>query len=145
MDDLKTFVDAVRSGEVVQLVAGPQRRALIDDLQGTMALIEGYAEHVMDAVGEQVLPDLEGLRRGLERRRRERSGLFRLFEKVIGLDLKLRQYEQGKQFCDAVVAEAGIAGLNLAWERPENLPVLHELDQPRAWLERVSAGTNARS
>ena len=47
---------------------------LLDELQATMALIEGYAEHVMDAVGEQVLPDLQDLRAGLERRRRERTG-----------------------------------------------------------------------
>jgi coenzyme F420 biosynthesis associated uncharacterized protein len=145
MDDLKAFVEAVRAGEVVQLVAGPQRRVLLDELQGTMALIEGYAEHVMDAVGERVLPDLPELRKGLERRRRERSGMLRLFEKLIGLDLKLRQYEQGKAFCDAVVARAGIAGLNLAWVAPANLPTLAELDAPDAWYDRVSAGANARS
>jgi coenzyme F420 biosynthesis associated uncharacterized protein len=138
MDDLKAFVDAVRAGEVVQLVAGPQRRVLLDELQGTMALIEGYAEHVMDAVGERVLPELPELRKGLERRRRERSGMLRLFEKLIGLDLKLRQYEQGKAFCDAVVARAGIEGLNKAWVAPANLPTLDELDAPEAWLARVS-------
>jgi uncharacterized protein (DUF2342 family) len=92
-----------------------------------------------------VLPDLEGLRKGLERRRREHGGLFRLFSKLIGLDMKMRQYEQGKKFCDAVVAEAGITGLNLAWERPENLPTLAELDDPNGWFGRVSAGANARS
>jgi coenzyme F420 biosynthesis associated uncharacterized protein len=138
-DDLRALVDAVRRGEVVQLVAGKERREQLDELQGTMALIEGYAEHVMDAVGEQVLPDLPGLREGLERRRRERTGLFRLLEKLIGMDLKLRQYEQGKAFCDAVVAEVGIAGLNKAWDRPENLPSLAELNHPNGWIARVAA------
>ena len=36
--------------------------------------------------------------------------------------MKLRQYEQGKRFCDAVAAEAGIEGLNRVWESPEALP-----------------------
>jgi coenzyme F420 biosynthesis associated uncharacterized protein len=143
--DLRALIEAVRQGELIKLVAGPQRSALLDELQATMALIEGYAEHVMDAVGEQELPDLDALRAGLERRRRERSGLFRLFEKLIGLDLKMRQYEQGKAFCDAVVAEAGIAGLNRAWESPANLPTLAELDDPSGWLARVSRESNARS
>ena len=138
-DDLEALVDAVRRGELIKLVAGPQRSALLDELQATMALIEGYAEHVMDAVGEQVLPDLEQLRSASSGAARERSGLFRLFEKLIGLDLKLRQYEQGKTFCDAVVAEAGIAGLNLAWETPANLPTLAEFDDPSGWLGRVCA------
>jgi coenzyme F420 biosynthesis associated uncharacterized protein len=137
--DLKTLVEAVRRGELINLVAGPQRRVLLDELQATMALIEGYAEHVMDAVGEQVLPGLEDLRAGLERRRRERTGMFRLLEKLIGLDLKLRQYEQGKRFCDAVVARGGIAALNRAWDGPASLPTLAELDDPDAWVARVAA------
>ena len=139
LDDLRSLVEAVRRGELVTFVAGPQRRGLLDELQGTMALLEGYAEHVMDAVGERLLPDLPHLRENLERRRRDRSGLLRIFERLIGLDLKLRQYEQGKAFCDAVVAEGGIEALNRAWERPEALPGLAELDDPSSWLRRVSA------
>ncbi len=138
--DLRALVESVRRGELISLVAGPQRRPLLDEMQATMALIEGYAEHVMDAVGEQLLPDLERLRVGLERRRRERTGFLRLLEKLIGLELKLRQYEQGKRFCDAVVSEGGIAGLNRAWESPETLPTLAELDDPGGWLARVSNG-----
>ncbi len=140
--DLRALVESVRRGELIALVAGPQRRPLLDELQATMALIEGYAEHVMDAVGEQLLPDLAKLRVGLERRRRDRTGFLRLLEKLIGLDLKLRQYEQGKRFCDAVVAEGGIAALNRAWDGPGSLPTLAELDDPNGWLGRV---TNGRS
>jgi putative hydrolase len=110
-----------------------------------MALLEGYAEHVMDAVGEEVLPDLPALRRGLERRRRERSGMLRLLEKLIGLDLKLRQYEQGKTFCDGVVARGGIGALNRAWDSPATLPTLAELDDPAGWLGRVTARPNGCS
>lgn len=139
LDDLRELADAVRSGDLINLVAGPERRALLDELQATMALLEGYAEHVMDAVGETLLPDLPKLRTGLERRRRERSGLLRVLERLMGLELKLRQYEQGKAFCDAVVAEGGIDALNRAWESPAALPTLAELDDHRAWLGRVSA------
>jgi coenzyme F420 biosynthesis associated uncharacterized protein len=141
-EDLRSMIEAVRRGELITLVAGPQRRALLDELQATMALIEGYAEHVMDAVGEEVLPDLVQLRSSLERRRRERSGMLRLVEKLIGLDLKLRQYEQGKAFCDAVVARGGIAALNKAWEGPAALPTLAELDDPSGWLGRVGFASN---
>jgi coenzyme F420 biosynthesis associated uncharacterized protein len=136
-DELRALVDAVRRGELIQFVAGPERAVLLDELQATMALIEGYAEHVMDAVGATLLPDLDRLRSGLERRRRERSGLLRLLEKLIGLELKLRQYEQGKRFCDAVVAEGGIEALNRAWASPEALPTQAELDDPQAWLARA--------
>ena len=60
--------------------------------------------------GPSVIDDLPRLRAALERRRADRTGLLRLFEKLIGMDMKLRQYEQGKRFCDGVVERAGIAG-----------------------------------
>ena len=75
----------------------------MDGVQAFMAVLEGYAEHVMDAVGADVIDDLPRLRAALERRRADRTGLLRLFEKLIGMDMKLRQYEQGKRFCDGVV------------------------------------------
>ena len=139
MDDLRGLAEAVRAGDLINLVAGPERRVLLDELQATMALLEGYAEHVMDAVGETLLPDLPKLRDGLERRRREKSGLLRVLDRILGMELKLRQYEQGKTFCDAVVAEGGITALNRAWESPASLPTLAEIEDPAAWLQRVSA------
>lgn len=138
LDDIRGLVASVRRDGLVTIMAGPERRALLDELQATMALLEGYAEHVMDATGEALLPDLGRLRKGLEKRRKERSGMLRVFERLIGLELKLRQYEQGKAFCDAVVAEGGIEALNRAWDGPEALPTLADLDDPSGWLRRVS-------
>jgi uncharacterized protein (DUF2342 family) len=91
----------------------------------------------MDAVGADVLDDLPALRSALQRRRRDRSGLLKLLERLIGMDLKLRQYELGKRFCDAVVARGGIDALNRAWGSPEAMPTLAELEDPVAWLERT--------
>ena len=53
--------------------------------------------------------------------------------------MKLRQYELGKRFCDAVVSAAGIDALNRVWKSPEALPSLAELDDPAAWLTRTRA------
>ena len=74
----------------------------------------------------------------MHRRRRERSGFLRILEKLIGLELKMRQYEQGKAFCDAVVARGGITALNRAWAGPETLPTFAELDDPLGWLARTA-------
>jgi coenzyme F420 biosynthesis associated uncharacterized protein len=137
LDDLRGLVDAVREGGIAAVVLGTERRELVDRLQAFMALLEGYAEHVMDAVGAGVIDDLPRLRAALERRRADRTGLLRLFEKLIGMDMKLRQYEQGKRFCDGVVERAGIAGLNRVWEGPERMPTPAELDDPAGWLARI--------
>ncbi len=136
-DDARALVEAVKRGELIQWVAGPERAGLLDEVQSLMALLEGYAEHVMDAVGAPILPELEELRGKMDRRRRERSGLLRLLEKVIGLDMKMRQYEEGKRFCDAVVERGGIGALNRAWASPASLPTAAELRDPASWLART--------
>jgi coenzyme F420 biosynthesis associated uncharacterized protein len=146
LGDLRGLLDKVREDGLVALGLSPERRALLERAQAFMALLEGYAEHVMDAVGAELLPDLPGLRAAMERRRGEKSGFLRLLEKLIGMDLKLRQYVQGKAFCDAVVSLGGIEALNRAWSGPEALPELSELDDALRWLartERLGLGPRA--
>lgn len=135
--DLRRIVDAVRSGDLVSLVASEQERATLERMQATMAVIEGHAEHVMDAVGAPLLPSLPRLRAALDARRRSASAPARLLQRLLGLEMKLKQYEQGKRFCDAVVTEAGVSALNRVWSAPEMLPSSAELDAPRAWLRRT--------
>jgi coenzyme F420 biosynthesis associated uncharacterized protein len=137
MQDLRGLWESVREGGLVTAVAGEQRKAIIDRLQAVMAMIEGHAEHVMDAAGAGVLPSLPKLREALEKRRREKPPLVKLLERLLGLDLKLRQYLIGQRFCDAVVRDWGIEGLNRAWSGPENLPTLAELADPPSWVRRT--------
>jgi uncharacterized protein (DUF2342 family) len=53
--------------------------------------------------------------------------------------MKLRQYELGKAFCDAVVEAEGPAALHRVFESPAMLPTLTELEDPRGWLRRTGA------
>ena len=80
-----------RSGDILTFVVGPSERALIDRLQTVMAVIEGHAEHVMDAVGVELLPSLPKLRAAMQERRRSGSPLARLLSRLLGIELKLRQ------------------------------------------------------
>jgi coenzyme F420 biosynthesis associated uncharacterized protein len=135
--DLRKLVDRVREDGLATIMIGADRRDALDRVQAFMAVLEGHAEHVMDAVGADVLDDLPGLRAALGKRRRDRSGFLKLLDKLLGMDLKLRQYEQGKAFCDGVVARAGIHGLNRVWIGPEALPTVAELSDPAGWLRRT--------
>jgi coenzyme F420 biosynthesis associated uncharacterized protein len=135
-EELKRVLNALRRGDLVSIVTTADERDTLDRVQAVMAVIEGHAEHVMDAVAPELLPSLPKLREALNRRRRSQSGLARLVGRLLGLDLKLRQYEQGKRFCDAVVRDAGPGALRMAFSSPEALPTLAELDDHRAWLSR---------
>ena len=105
--ELRAVVQRLRDEGLVGVALGPGRSALLERIQATMAMIEGHAEHVMDAAGADVLGDVEDLRAKLEARRRERPPVMRMLERLLGLEMKLRQYETGKRFCDAVVAARG--------------------------------------
>jgi coenzyme F420 biosynthesis associated uncharacterized protein len=136
-DDLSKLWEGLREGGLVHAVAGPERKALLDRVQAAMALVEGHAEHVMDEAGAPLLRSLPELRSALDRRRAERPTAWRLLERLLGLDLKMRQYEIGRRFVDGVVQRGGIAALNRAWTGPEALPTPAELDDPVGWLART--------
>ncbi|HEY4823985.1 MAG TPA: zinc-dependent metalloprotease, partial [Solirubrobacteraceae bacterium] len=107
MDEVKRVMSHLRRGDLISIVTTTPEREMLDRVQAVMAVIEGHAEHVMDAVAPDLLPSLPKLRSALDQRRKSQSGLSRLVARLLGLELKLRQYEQGKAFCDAVVSERG--------------------------------------
>jgi coenzyme F420 biosynthesis associated uncharacterized protein len=143
--DPRTAVRKVLRGDLARLLAGPGQGRTLDRLQATMSVIEGHAEHVMDAASGQLDPAYARLRERLEARRASRGGLGEVILRLLGLERKLRQYRIGKAFCDAVVDEAGIEALNRVWRAPEALPTLGELEQPGSWLARVGAGSAAEA
>ena len=143
-DDLKAVVASVRDGGIRSFALGSGQSGTLDSVQATMAVIEGYAEHVMDVVGKDELATLPALRAAMDRRRASQSAPARLLGRLLGIELKLRQYEVGKRFCDAVVAEEGIGALNRVWSGPGSLPSLAELDRPGQWLKRTRPPTVGR-
>ena len=137
--DPRRTIRSLFRGDLARLLAGPEQARTLDRLQAVMSVIEGHAEHVMDAAGAAGDPGYRRLRERLEARRSRRGGLGEVISKLLGLELKLRQYQVGKRFCDAVVAEVGVDGLNAVWSGPEALPTLAELERPSRWLERTAA------
>jgi coenzyme F420 biosynthesis associated uncharacterized protein len=143
LPDPARLIETFRDGGLAALVQNPEQRALMEEVQAAMSVVEGYAEHVMDAIAPDVIPGHEELRAAMDRRRRSRSAPQRIIERLLGFDVKLRQYEQGKSWADAVVDSAGIEGLNRVWSSPDALPSSDELQHQGQWLERVSATAGA--
>jgi coenzyme F420 biosynthesis associated uncharacterized protein len=115
----------------------PQREAL-DQLLVLGTLLEGHADHVMDAVGPLVVPSVSTIRsRFDERRNRKQPPLQRLLRALLGIDAKLSQYTRGKAFVDHVVDRVGMARFNAVWTSPETLPRPIEIEYPQRWIDRV--------
>jgi coenzyme F420 biosynthesis associated uncharacterized protein len=115
----------------------PQRRAL-DQLLVLGTLLEGHADHVMDAVGPKVVPTVATIRRRFnERRQRKQPPLQRIVRALLGFDAKLSQYTRGKAFVDHVVGKVGMSEFNAVWSNAETLPLPTEIDEPQRWIDRV--------
>jgi coenzyme F420 biosynthesis associated uncharacterized protein len=123
--------------QLIQAAWTPLGRDTVNRIQAFMTLAEGYSTFVMDAVGAQVLKDHGRLQEVMRRRRVEASPGEVLLERMLGLELKRQQYEDGVKFCRYVAASRDIASLNRAWENPETLPTSEEFQNPEAWIERV--------
>jgi coenzyme F420 biosynthesis associated uncharacterized protein len=123
---------------LIEAFQTPEQKAVMDRVTAFMSLLEGHAEHVMDGVGPSVVPSVAQIRARFDERRRHGSGpIERLVRRVLGLDLKAKQYAEGSRFVAAAVEAVGMTGLNRVWEGPETLPTLAEVRDPSAWVARV--------
>jgi len=132
--------DANASGilGLVRAVQSEAQRNALDQLLVLGTLLEGHAEHVMDAVGPIVVPSVATIRRRFdERRHRKQPPLQRLLRALLGLDAKLSQYTRGKVFVDDVVGRVGMERFNTIWSGPDTLPLPAEIEDPRRWIDRV--------
>ena len=136
--DPRRLARQLREEGLVQLLSGPRQAALLRRLQAAMAVIEGHAEHVMDAIGTRLDPGYARLRDALEAEREQRSAIDVIVIRLLGLDMKLRQYRLGKRFADSVAERSGITGLNEVWRGPGSLPDPEELRDPDRWMTRVA-------
>ncbi|MEV6772654.1 zinc-dependent metalloprotease [Nocardia sp. NPDC051030] len=117
--------------------AEPQRDAL-DRLLMLGTLLEGHADHVMDAVGPAVVPSVARIRAAFDqRRKRPANPIQRLLRALLGMDAKVAQYVRGKAFVDEVVNTVGMNRFNTVWTDAETLPRTDEISDPQRWVTRV--------
>ncbi len=134
---------AVRDGggdSVLEAIQSPRQREILDRLTSVMTLVEGHGDYVMDAVGPQVVPSVEQIRQRFNERRGTGGRIERTLRRILGIDLKMKQYAQGSRFVKAVVEEAGMATFNKVWTSPQTLPTKDEFVHPELWLDRVGRG-----
>jgi len=137
-DDVRTGRNPLDDGGLVGLLATDDQRRLLDEVQALMALLEGHGNLVMNSLGRMHVAGQDRMSAVLHARR-VAGGWTGQVQKVLGLELKMRQYRLGEDFCEEVVREAGPRGLDPVWQGPESLPSLDELSRPRRWLDRIDA------
>ena len=144
IDAVGRFADEVRKGKnplddggIAAVFSSPEQRLVLEQVSGLMSLLEGHGDVTMDRAGADRIPNAVRFGQVLRQRRQQQNTVARMLQKIIGLEAKLKQYEQGERFIEAVEKVGGPALLERAWEQPENLPTIGEIRDPATWIARL--------
>ena len=113
-----------------------EQRLKLGRIQAFMSAAEGYGDHVMRALGAELLPSYGRIEEAMRRYREGEAG-DPVFERLLGVEMKREQYEAGRAFCDRVVSLTDETTLGRMWDSAEAMPSLPEVAEPRLWLART--------
>jgi coenzyme F420 biosynthesis associated uncharacterized protein len=137
-----TFAEARERGEtpiddtgLLGVLVSPDQREVLERVQALMSLLEGHGHVVMDRIGAREIPDVDRMSRVLTARRQNAKNAAVM--RLIGMEMKLKQYDLGAAFIRNVESQASWDALSMAWESPEALPTLPEIEEPSLWLSRM--------
>ena len=130
-------------GGLALLFASEEQRVILDQISGLMSLLEGHGDVTMGRAGGAEIPSSDRFHRVLHQRRTTATGVARIMQKLMGLDAKLAQYEQGEQFIEAIESSRGHDAVSVIWSDKSNLPSIEEIREPDTWMDRVPAVASA--
>jgi putative hydrolase len=116
-------------------VLDDEQRLKLNRIQSFMSAAEGYGDHVMHALGAQLLSSYARIEEAM-RRYRETEETDPVLERLLGIEVKREQYRLGKAFCDTVVELTDEMTLTRMWDSADAMPSLPEIEEPRLWLAR---------
>ena len=131
--------DPLDQGGIMALFASEEQLVVIQQVAGLMSLLEGHGDVTMDRAGAGLVPSAERFSRVLRQRRQSASGFTKVFQRLAGLEAKLKQYAEGERFIGRVEEHGGPEMLDRAWSAPENLPSIEEIRDPDLWIARVGS------
>ena len=135
---LLSLQEILNPESILSAVRSPEQIALLPKLDALVALIIGFVDHIMDKIGEDLIPSYQMVTEALRRRRITTSDTDRFVEKILGLNLTQEQVDRGSTFVSGVVERAGFQELGKLWADKVNLPTPNEIDAPGLWLERIN-------
>jgi coenzyme F420 biosynthesis associated uncharacterized protein len=133
----RRFRENEAKGGWIERVMTPEQHLLFEHLQALMSIVEGYSNHMMNAIGAKLMPNYEQIKYRMDHRSNNKTIIDKLFVRLTGMNLKMEQYRLGEIFVDNVVEKKGIDFANLMWAEEKYLPTLQEVKEPQLWIDRV--------
>jgi coenzyme F420 biosynthesis associated uncharacterized protein len=136
------LVRAVREPDETPIgvrILGPEQLERFNHMQAFMSVVEGHGNFVMDRIAKRMIPTHERMRTALSSGAAA-GGIFnKILRKLLGLDLKKLQYDQGQRFFNSIFEAAGPNAVAACFSGPQALPTLSEIQNPARYLARTQA------
>jgi len=115
----------------------PAQEAIVPELESLLAVLVGWVDHHLDAIGQHLIGGHQQITEAMRRRRVSAGPQDRFVEKMLGLDLRRDLLERGQSFIAGVVERGGEDQLAKLWAKADHLPTPNEVDAPGLWIARI--------
>jgi putative hydrolase len=116
----------------------PAQELALTKLEMTLALIEGWIDHVISQVANDRIPSFNALIENSRRRRATNSPMQQLFASLLGIEISPRKLREASAFWGEVKKLRGADGRDKCWEDPAFLPMPKDLADAKAFLDSVT-------
>lgn len=137
---MERLIESIRHPEGAGPIAllDPEQMKQFEALQAFMSVIEGHGSFVMDRIGSRVIPTHPRMKKAMQARSGMGGPVAKILRRLLGLDLKRLQYQEGQAFFEALFEEVGMDAIDACFASGDNLPSMTEIRSPELWLRRVA-------
>lgn len=132
--DPESMQQVFSGGMFIPEPTGTQKAAL-EQLETTLALIEGWVDVVVTQAAEP-LESATALRETINRRRATGGPAEHAFGSLVGLDLRPRRLREAAQLFEVLEESQGRAYRDGVWQSPDQMPTAEDLDDPQGYIAR---------
>lgn len=116
----------------------PAQELALTRLEMTLALIEGWIDHVISQVAADRMPAFNAMIENSRRRRATNAPMQQLFANLLGLEVSPRKMREASAFWNEVKNLRGADGRDKCWEDAAFLPMPDDLSDVKAFLDSVT-------
>jgi putative hydrolase len=116
----------------------PAQELALTKLEMTLALIEGWIDHVISQVAAERIPAFSALIENSRRRRATNAPMQQLFANLLAVEVSPRKMREASAFWSEVKTLRGSDGRDKCWEDPAFLPMPEDLADVKGFLNSVT-------
>jgi putative hydrolase len=126
-------------GGMFDLGHGPEQEAALQQLEVTLALVEGWVDEVVSQATAERMPAADKLQEAVRRRRASGGPAEHTFASLVGLELRPRRLRDASTLWGSLRTRQGAEARDGVWMSPHLLPTAADLDDPLGFREDAAA------